>query len=532
MSSGAKNRPPRSKTLVGMRAPDLPGLPQPPSEPPGPPGQAEPPEQAAADAPRERTVADVGQTNTAGAGAWANALLSARVRSEPRSPTVPDIAVDDLGDHTFTSSAPPEGRRADDTARNFNTAGHGTAGTQAAVPRKNTPALHPPGAEDDGANPIGHFIDSAVGSGPAPEAGPVNLDDPEQARSSTANDEQADTIRSLIDTSLDDGPVSEVGPVAVQDTPGRTSSHPQAAPLAADAPWGLDNEEPSALPPLGAAVNSLSMTRGDDSVSIATLEGSDAEAEAKVAQTQRSTPPRLLAMVGLIGLGVAAGATGLWLWQGNASAPKPSHETGQRPAATVAVPAEREAPPQPQPAPVPRPEPTAADEAAVAAPAPNPGALAQEPAEKQAPDEPAEPAEPAAPIAPIAPIAAIEQPQAVPTPAGSSLEQARALVDQAVYLRRNGREREAIANYEQALKLHRGYGRAMAGLARVYIAAQNGERALYWAKRLNRNQPPGPHNQLLLGDAQQLAGNAEAAAAAWTKAVSLGSVPAEGRLAP
>jgi len=547
MSSGAHNKPARKKTLVGMRAPVFPQEPAPSEEPSAPP-QAE---QAAA-SPPERPVADATKASTPGAGAWANALLNARVRSEPRRPSVPN-AVDDFSDRSFTSSTPPSQEPRDDTERGLPLHLREPVDGRAERHRKDTPRLYPPRSSGPPGNAIGQFIDSSLDDDPVTDVGPLDMDDaprpsapelinvapPARVHDTPPTDPGSREIRSLIEGQLDDDPVSEVGPLdSVRDQPGRRSQHPVSVRPPVDAPWGVD-EDAGALPPLGTAVNSLSMADGGDA-DLATLEGDDGSPPTVVQErpARRGIGPGGLAAVLFVGM--ALGAAGLWWLQTGASTATAPDRLAERTEGSAPPTAAPVAPPtaEPQPPVDEAPEP---QEAAPVDPVED-GAdeAALEPAEEdtetetEAPEAPHD-ALPQAPDgelaeAPAADPAATAQ-EAAPLDRAAALAQATALVDKAVYLRRNGRDLEAIANYKQALTLHRGYGRAMTGLARVYLTKKDAQRALHWAKRLNRNQRPRAHNQLLLGDAQQLSGDAQAAQKAWTRAAALGSKQAESRLA-
>ena len=88
----------------------------------------------------------------------------------------------------------------------------------------------------------------------------------------------------------------------------------------------------------------------------------------------------------------------------------------------------------------------------------------------------------------------------------------------------------AEAAYLKALAAYAEYPRAMAGLARVHLARKDGAEAVRWAKRLVVMQPKRGANQILLGDAWALRGNATLARAAWQQALRLGSPDARKRL--
>jgi hypothetical protein len=102
--------------------------------------------------------------------------------------------------------------------------------------------------------------------------------------------------------------------------------------------------------------------------------------------------------------------------------------------------------------------------------------------------------------------------------------------DTGLSLAKQGRFGLAEASYLKALHALPNYPRALAGLVRVHLQRNDGAEAFRWAKRLVNKQPNRARNQLLLGDAQALRGNAKAARVAWTRAARNGSVAARARL--
>jgi tetratricopeptide (TPR) repeat protein len=105
----------------------------------------------------------------------------------------------------------------------------------------------------------------------------------------------------------------------------------------------------------------------------------------------------------------------------------------------------------------------------------------------------------------------------------------QALVDEGMKLAQQGRLGLAESSYQKALQLSPEFPTAIAGLVRVHLTRRDGAEAVRWAKRLVAKQPNGA-NQLLLGDAQALYGDEDAARAAWTLAADSGNNIARQRL--
>jgi tetratricopeptide (TPR) repeat protein len=97
-------------------------------------------------------------------------------------------------------------------------------------------------------------------------------------------------------------------------------------------------------------------------------------------------------------------------------------------------------------------------------------------------------------------------------------------------LMKNGHLGLAEAAYLKALQARPNYPQVMAALVRVHLQREDGSEAVRWAKRLIAKQPKRGVNQLLLGDAQALRGDAKAARAAWLRAARLGNAQARARL--
>jgi hypothetical protein len=87
---------------------------------------------------------------------------------------------------------------------------------------------------------------------------------------------------------------------------------------------------------------------------------------------------------------------------------------------------------------------------------------------------------------------------------------ASALVSQGHDFRHRSLFGAARARYQQALEVYPGYPRAFAGLARVALMQKHGTEAVRHAKALVHARPAEASNQLLLGDAHDLAGDLRA----------------------
>jgi len=122
------------------------------------------------------------------------------------------------------------------------------------------------------------------------------------------------------------------------------------------------------------------------------------------------------------------------------------------------------------------------------------------------------------------------EPAREPAPT-SALGRAQALVDEGIALSRERRFGLAEGLYLKALQASPEYPNAMAELVRVHLARRDGVEAIRWANRLIAAQPNNGVHQLLLGDAQKLRGDEEAAREAWTKAAHSGNAAARKRLA-
>ena len=120
-----------------------------------------------------------------------------------------------------------------------------------------------------------------------------------------------------------------------------------------------------------------------------------------------------------------------------------------------------------------------------------------------------------------------------PAPAadsGSDTDRAKALVDEGNALLKKGRLGLAESSYQKAMQLVPEYPTAMASLVRVHLVRKDGAEAVRWAKRLVQLQPSNGGYQLLLGDAQALYGDGDAARDAWTAAANSGNSVARSRL--
>ncbi len=110
------------------------------------------------------------------------------------------------------------------------------------------------------------------------------------------------------------------------------------------------------------------------------------------------------------------------------------------------------------------------------------------------------------------------------------LARAQALVDEGVALAKKDRLGLAEAAYLKSLKVWPSYPRAMAALVRMHLQRRDGAEAERWAKQLVALQPKNGANQLLLGDAHALRGDAKSARAAWSLAARSGNAVARERL--
>jgi hypothetical protein len=118
-----------------------------------------------------------------------------------------------------------------------------------------------------------------------------------------------------------------------------------------------------------------------------------------------------------------------------------------------------------------------------------------------------------------------DPPAVSPTPGG-----AQALVEEGTALLKQGRLGLAESSYQKALQASPEYPNAIVGLVRVHLARRDGAEAVRWASLLVSKQPSNGVNQLLLGDAQALYGDQDAARAAWTAAARSGNALARQRL--
>jgi histone H1/5 len=110
------------------------------------------------------------------------------------------------------------------------------------------------------------------------------------------------------------------------------------------------------------------------------------------------------------------------------------------------------------------------------------------------------------------------------------LERANRLVDEGHGLLKRGHLGLAESAYMKALTAWPDLPRALAGLTRVHLQRKDGSEAVRWAKRLVAKEPKSGQNQLLLGDAWALRGNAKYARAAWLQAVRYANSTARKRL--
>ncbi len=105
-----------------------------------------------------------------------------------------------------------------------------------------------------------------------------------------------------------------------------------------------------------------------------------------------------------------------------------------------------------------------------------------------------------------------------------------ALAKQGKALLRRGLTERAKSAYDAALELAPNHPRALAGRLRLALSEKDAELALQHARALAQARPKSAMAQLLLGDAERLAGDLAAARAAWHHAARLGSPDARARL--
>ena len=107
------------------------------------------------------------------------------------------------------------------------------------------------------------------------------------------------------------------------------------------------------------------------------------------------------------------------------------------------------------------------------------------------------------------------------------------LVHRALPLIRNGELARAEATLDRAWELDPRNPQAMAGYARLYIAMEDGQQAVKWAKKAAKKRSKRASYHVLYGDALNLQGETAAARKAWRKALSIdpGNRDAKRRLA-
>jgi Flp pilus assembly protein TadD len=101
---------------------------------------------------------------------------------------------------------------------------------------------------------------------------------------------------------------------------------------------------------------------------------------------------------------------------------------------------------------------------------------------------------------------------------GASVDQ---LVSRADALREGGNLVGAERHYTRALERDPRENHAMEGMARVMIARGDGAAAIHWAEEAIARRARRSSYHVLLGDARQVAGDAEGARAAWRAALEL-----------
>jgi CheY-like chemotaxis protein len=143
-------------------------------------------------------------------------------------------------------------------------------------------------------------------------------------------------------------------------------------------------------------------------------------------------------------------------------------------------------------------------------------------AEPQAPEPNDAPAAATAPKTQAAKPAATNRP-AVPTQ-GLPRDPAKAsdvLVHRALPLIRKGKLGQAQATLDRAWELDPRNPQAMAGYARLHIAAKNGDEAVKWARKAVRKRAKRASYHVLYGDALTLQGKTNEARTAYRKALSV-----------
>ncbi len=110
------------------------------------------------------------------------------------------------------------------------------------------------------------------------------------------------------------------------------------------------------------------------------------------------------------------------------------------------------------------------------------------------------------------------------------LQHAQKLVAEADALQEQKQWAQAEARYVLALEDPSSEANALRGLCRTNLARNDGQRALFWAKRLLLTQPGSADGNLMLGDAEVMLGHRREALYAWQRARALGSAAAASRI--
>jgi Tfp pilus assembly protein PilF len=113
---------------------------------------------------------------------------------------------------------------------------------------------------------------------------------------------------------------------------------------------------------------------------------------------------------------------------------------------------------------------------------------------------------------------------------GGKVARAQALIDEGTLLLNQGELGLAQRSLQQALEAIPEHPKAMALLARLHLARHDAAEALRLARRLIAKYPRNDAFQVLLGDAQALSGDLQAARTTWTEAARHGSSAAQRRL--
>jgi tetratricopeptide (TPR) repeat protein len=113
---------------------------------------------------------------------------------------------------------------------------------------------------------------------------------------------------------------------------------------------------------------------------------------------------------------------------------------------------------------------------------------------------------------------------------GQGAARAKVLAHQGKALLRKGRTSQAKQAFEAAVALDPSQTRALSALAKLGLKERDATAALKYAGALAKLRPKSGSSLLMLGDAQQLAGDTAGATTSWQQAAQRGSRPAKTRL--